>query len=241
MKQTIDLSLILPCYNEEPIFTESVKRIIDVLSLTRLSYEIIFVDDKSRDNTAQLIQNTCTIYPHTNALYHTINKGRGKTVTDGIKEAKGTVVGYIDIDLEVSPVYIPLLVDMILEKRADVAIGKRMYRTNIQSIPREILSFGYQWLSNYLIGTGNLDTESGYKFFNRKKILPVLALTRHSHWFWDTEIIVLAKRKGLRIAEVPVLFLRRFDKTSSVRIVRDSIDYLQSLWAFRNRLDTMKY
>lgn len=241
MKQPIDLSLILPCYNEEPIFTESVKRIIDVLSLSRLSYEIIFVDDKSPDKTAQLIQNACTKYPHTNALYHTINKGRGKTVTDGLKEAIGTVVGYIDIDLEVSPVYIPMLVHMILENKADVVIGKRMYRTNVQSIPREILSSGYQWLSNYLIGTGNLDTESGYKFFNRKKILPILALTRHPHWFWDTEIMILAKRKGLCIEEVPVLFVRRFDKTSSVRIVRDSIDYIQSLWKFRKRLGKLKF
>jgi len=241
MKQPIDLSLILPCYNEEPIFAESVRRIIQILSLSRITYEIIFVDDKSRDKTRQLIQKACTKYPNSKALYHTVNKGRGKTVTDGMKEARGTVVGYIDIDLEVSPVYIPMLVGMILENKADVVIGKRMYRTRIQSMPREILSFGYQWLSNYLIGTGNVDTESGYKFFNREKILPILGLTRHPHWFWDTEIMVLVKRKGLRIMEVPVLFLRRFDKTSSVRIFRDSIDYMKSLLAFKKRLEKMKF
>lgn len=240
MKKQLDLSLILPCYNEERILRESVGRIAKTLDLTRLTYEIIFVDDTSRDNTKQLILEACNTYPHTQAMYHKINKGRGRTVTDGMNMAKGKVVGYIDIDLEVSPVYIPCLVDLILQNKADAVIGKRMYRTNIQSIPREILSFGYQWLSNRLIGTGNLDTESGYKFFNRKKILPILTLTRHPHWFWDTEIIVLGKRKGLRIMEIPVLFLRRFDKASSVRIIRDSIDYMKSLWAFRKRLAVLK-
>lgn len=241
MKRELDFSLVLPCFNEEPIYNDSVKRIVRTLSASRWSYEIIFVDDASIDGTAKLIRKMIQTNGQMRAIFHRINEGRGRSVADGIRHAKGTVVGYIDIDLEVLPVYIPLCVTMIIDKEADVVIGKRMYRTNILSLPREVLSIGYQWLSNVMVGTGSLDTESGYKFFNRKKILPIIAQTRHKHWFWDTEIMVLAKRKGLRIAEVPVLFLRRFDKTSSVRIIGDSFEYIKSLFALRKRLKAMTY
>lgn len=237
MAKIPDLSLVLPCYREAAIFDESVARIVDVLKLSLLTFEIIFVDDKSPDNTVQYIKKACKKYSHCHAIYHHINTGRGRAVTDGILAAKGTCVGYIDIDLEVSPVYIPHLVSLILSGRTDVAIGKRIYRTSLSAIPREILSSGYQWLSNVMIGTGGMDTETGYKFFNRKKILPILTKTKHPHWFWDTEIMLYAKRAGLRISEVPVLFLRRTDKESTVRVFRDIKDYLMSLWKLRQRLN----
>lgn len=236
MKRPPDLSLVLACYNEAPLFAQSVKEILRVLRLSRYTFKVIFVDDNSSDATAMLIKKTCERIPACRALYHQKNYGRGKTVADGIRAAKGNVVGYVDIDCEVSPVYIPDMVKKILEGEADVVIGKRIYRSSIVSIPRQVFSLGYQWLADTMIGTGGLDTETGYKFFNRKKILPIVAAAHHPHWFWDTEIMVYARRAGLRIMEVPVLFIRRFDKKSSVRVVWDIADYLVNLWRLRQRL-----
>lgn len=237
MKQlSPDLSLVLPCYNEEELFAESIARILEVLDASKLSYEILFIDDASSDGTADLIKTYCAKYPFMHGVYHTKNRGRGQTVMDGMRASKGTVAGFIDIDCEVSPVYIPSLVSIILKKHADVAIGRRYYRTSPRAIVREVLSRGYQWLSDKTIGTGGLDTETGYKFFDRKKILPVFSQTHQKGWFWDTEIMVMASRAGLTTVEVPVLFLRRFDKVSSVNIVRDTIDYMVQLWSFRRRL-----
>ncbi|HLD24795.1 MAG TPA: glycosyltransferase family 2 protein [Patescibacteria group bacterium] len=270
----IDVSLILACYNEAGLFAESVRRIKDVLDFSRFTYEIIFVDDHSRDGTKELIRDVIRGFasngaevgapwfshrqgPDRNiihqvndakamtvlrngapprAIFHRVNQGRGGSVVDGIKAAKGSVVGYIDIDCEVSPVYIPHMVSLILQKKADVVIGRRFYRTSPSSLIREVLSRGYQWLSDRMIGTGGLDTETGYKFFARKKIVPILSKTKHPGWFWDTEIMVYARRAGLKITEVPVLFLRRFDKHSSVNIFRDTIDYLVQLIRFRRSL-----
>lgn len=229
------LSLILPCYNESGLFLESVSRIRDVLDTSNFLYEIIFVDDKSTDNTKALIQKTSY-----RAMYHTKNEGRGKTVADGIRLAKGDVVGYIDIDCEVDPVYIPAMVSLIRKKKADVVIGKRYYRSTPKAMIREVLSRGYQWLSDVLIGTGGMDTETGYKFFSRKKILPILLKTKSNGWFWDTEIMVYAMRAGLVIVEVPVLFLRRFDKISSVNIVKDTLEYIVLLWRFSQSLKSLK-
>ncbi len=234
--KALDFSLVLPCFNEAEIFHESVVWIAGVLEASKLSYEIIFVEDKSRDNTADLVRKAVAKNKKFRAIFHNVNRGRGASVADGIRAAKGTVVGFIDIDCEVSPVYIPEMVRKIRENEADVVVGNRIYRTGFSSIHREILSAGYRWLADAMIGTGRIDTESGYKFFNRKKILPVLSLARHPGWFWDTEIVVLAKRAGLRILAHPVLFQRRSDKTSTVKIVKDTIDYLRSLWRFRKEL-----
>lgn len=236
MKRSPDISLILPCYNEAGLFESSIARIVAVFDASKFSYEIICVDDCSRDQTPQLIENICHRNRHFSALYHSKNVGRGKTVSDGIRTAKGTVVGYIDIDCEVDPIYIPKMAGMILQGAADVVIGKRYYRTSPKAVIREILSRGYQWLSDKMIGTKGLDTETGYKFFSRKKIMPLLSKATNHGWFWDTEIMVYALRAHLRIMEVPVLFLRRFDKQSSVHIVSDTFQYIIHLWKFRRTL-----
>ncbi len=235
-KKSIDLSLVLACYNEASIFRESVKDIVRVLKRSNFSYEIIFVDDKSSDRTGEQIDSYCKTNNHCRALYHTINMGRGKTVSDGIQAAQGKVAGFIDIDCEISPVYIPDIAHRILRNEADVVIGKRIYRSSFSSLLREVLSVGYRRLAHILVHTGNIDTETGYKFFRRKKILPVIALCRQAHWFWDTEIMVYGRRAGLRIKEIPVLFVRRTDKTSSVRVFHDVIDYCINLWRLRRRL-----
>lgn len=237
MKKRIDFTLVLPCYNEELLFDASVSRIYDTLANSRFSFEIIFVDDASLDRTPQKILTFCKKHPDCRAIFHKENTGRGRTVADGIRASYGVAAGYIDIDCEVSPVYISSMVSLILANRADVVIGSRIYRTSLFSITREVLSRGYRWLSDQVIATGGLDTETGYKFFKRTKILPILDKTQHPHWFWDTELMVLAKRQGLRIVEVPVLFLRRTDKKSSVRIFHDMLDYTISLWQLRKRLN----
>lgn len=236
MKKIIDLSLVLACYNEERIFDESSKCIIDTLRNSPYSFEIIFVDDKSRDSTPMHIRNICRKYKECTAIYHPKNYGRGKSVKDGLLKAHGIVAGYMDIDCEVSPVYIPEIVKVIINGESDVVIGKRIYRTSLRSLMRELFSIGYKLLSTAFLHTGNLDTETGYKFFKRKAILPVITKTCHPHWFWDTEIIVYAIREGLRIREVPVLFIRRFDKKSTVKPVRDIFDYLVNIFKLRKRM-----
>lgn len=240
MMKRIDVSLIIACYNEEKLLKESVDAIVSTLSTSVYSYELIFVDDKSRDGTREIITSLVKKNKNFRAVYHDVNQGRGKTVRDGIALAQGNVVGFIDIDLEVSPVYIPSFVRMIMGGEADVVTGLRIYREGIMSLHRSILSRGYSWLVRSVLGIPLQDTETGYKFFNRKKILPILKKTKNNGWFWDTEIMTYAYYEGLTIREEPVLFIRRFDKKSSVRLVRDTINYFRSLLIFRRKLQIDK-
>ena len=236
--KTIDLSLIIPCFNEEKILDISLAEIESVLENSRISYEIILIDDKSTDKTVKSLKKY-EKKKNYSVYYHEVNQGRGKTVSDGITVSRGKVVGFIDIDLEVSPLYIPYFVNKIIRREADVVTGYRIYRDSIISLHRMILSRGYSILVRKLLSINHKDTETGYKFFNRKKIIPVLKQTTSNHWFWDTEIISLAYKSKLKIIEIPVLFLRRLDKKSTVHVVKDTYDYLVHLYKFRRRLSKL--
>lgn len=237
----IDVSVIIACYNEEAHLRQSVDAITSMLNDSVFSYELIFIDDTSEDKTRGIIASFVKKNKKFRALYHPVNQGRGKAVRDGIAIARGNVVGFIDIDLEVSPVYIPWFVNVIMKGNADVVTGLRVYREGIASLHRSVLSRGYSWLVRSVLGIPLRDTETGYKFFNRKKILPILKKTKSNGWFWDTEIMTYAYYAGLVIREEPVLFIRRFDKQSSVRLVQDTFAYIKNLVGFHSQLVKQGY
>lgn len=227
----LDLSLILACYNEGSTLRESLKHIKEVLDDSRFAWEIICIDDASLDTTPLLIEKFAKGKRNVSAYFHEQNVGRGGTVAEGIRKARGRAVGYIDVDLEVSPVYIPEFVRAV-SGGADLAMGKRIYKERLGNVIRWLATRTYVNLVKGLLHLDFQDTEAGYKFFNRKKILPVLDKVKNKKWFFDTEIIARAVKAKLRIMTIPVLFIQRKEKKSTVRVFRDSWQYLMSLWKF---------
>ena len=236
-----NVSIIVACYNEKDLLEESVKEIERIMDQTIYSYELIFVDDCSRDQTRDLIIKLTNNNRNMRYVFHEKNVGRGQTVKDGIKIAKGRIVGFIDIDLEVHSRYIPSMI-LAINDGYDVATGYRIYKVTLEPIDflRHILSIGYRQFMKLLLGIPLKDTETGYKFFNRDKILPVIDKTKNAGWFWDTEIMALSYYEGLKIIEIPCLFIRRFDKKSSVRIFKDSFDYFVELIKFKRRMSPVE-
>jgi|SRR3989344_178742 len=228
----IATSIILACYNEGPTFEKSVAEIVKVLRSTHRPWEIIFVEDKSDDDTLQKVIKLTRKVNGSRAIYHRRNMGRGKSVSDGIWASRGSVCGYLDVDLEISARYIPIFVREV-ENDFDMVVGKRLYKANAKSIMRFIASKFYSVLVKTILGLKVDDTESGYKFFNRKKILPILKKTKDHGWFWDTEICARATFAGLRLKQVSVVFKRRTDKKSTVRLIPDALNYLLKIFQFR--------
>jgi dolichyl-phosphate beta-glucosyltransferase len=232
-----DLSVIVACYNEEEILAQSFTEIRETLEAWGRPFELIFVDDVSRDRTREILAGIVRDHPGLDlrVILHDANRGRGATVTDGFRAARGAIAGFLDVDLEVHSRYIPSLVRAI-EKGADVATVRRIYAFQLGSLDRYAMSRGYSWLVRRLLSVNLRDTETGYKFFRRETVLPLLDEIEDPGWFWDTEFMVRAARRGLRIAEVPGAYIRRYDKTSTVRGLRDSARYFGKLLAFRRRL-----
>ena len=231
------LSLVLACYNEAEHLLASFAEIRETLEQAGRPFEVIFVDDASRDGTRAILREIVAAHPHLDlrVILHDTNRGRGATVTDGFRAARGEIAGYLDVDLEVHCRYVPSLVQAI-EKGADVATLRRIYALQLLSLDRYFMSRGYSFLVRHLLGVSLRDTETGFKFFRRSTVLPLLDEIEDEGWFWDTEFMVRAARRGLRVVEVPGAYIRREDKTSTVRGVRDSVRYFGALLRFRRRL-----
>lgn len=231
---TKTVSLILACYNDHLSIFPSIKRIINILDATKYKYELILIDDASQDESKKEIERVKNFYSKkiTKTIFHGKNIGRGGTVRDGMLRARGEIVGFLDIDLEVSENYLPAFI-LAIDKVADVVIGSRVYKIQPSTFHRHLGSVTYPFLVKKFLGLPFKDTEAGYKFFNRRKILPVVKQTTNTGWFWDTEIVARAFYSNLKIIETPVLFVRRPEKKSSVNFFRDSLIQIIKLIQFK--------
>ncbi len=229
------VSLTIPCYNEGKFIFRAVKELEKVLDALPYKYEIILFDDKSSDNTAKNIGKIAAGDRKVRAFFHKKNQGRGQTVKDAVMEARGDIVGFLDIDLEIAAHYVPVMVAAIVEGY-DVAIGDRISKITGRLLLRHLLSKVYQVMVKWLLRLEVNDTEAGCKFFKKAKILPTLQQTKNKHWFWDTEIIALAQYNGLRTKEIPVVFTTNPETKSTVDLIPDIFKYLGELRKFRKEM-----
>jgi glycosyltransferase involved in cell wall biosynthesis len=229
--------VVLACYNEAEHIERSFAEIRDTLTQTGWPFEILLVDDVSRDATREILRRIVESHRALDLklILHDRNQGRGATVTNGFRASRGTVAGYLDVDLEVHCRYIPSLVRAI-ENGADIATVQRIYAFQLGSLDRYFMSRGYSFLVRHLLGVPFRDTETGYKFFRRETVLPLLDEIEDAGWFWDTEFMARAARRRLTVEEVPGAYIRRRDKTSTVSGLSDSARYFRQLLRFRRTL-----
>ncbi len=232
------LTVVLPAYRDAANVLPGVEAVERSLRATGWDYEILLIEDAGGDGAAEVIRGLAGENPRVRFLLHERNRGRGATVAEGIREARGEFAGYLDIDMEVAAHYLVPMVELLREGRCDLVVARRDYRVSLgpSFLLRHVLSSGYRRLVRSVLPLPVHDTEAGYKFFRRAAILPVLDRCRDPHWFWDTEVCVRAHLAGLRLAEVPALFVRRADKASTVRVVRDTWLHFRALHRLRSEI-----
>ena len=230
------VSIILPCYNEAGHLEKSVRLLIEESKNFNFPFEFIFVEDKSTDNTRELLKKMEPDFKNAQFIYHPENKGRGAAVKTGFAAAKGDLIGFIDIDLEVGPRYIVQFIEALNEY--DVAIGNRKYYSDsvVRALIRDTLSNWYRGLNKIILKHSYSDTEAGYKFFRREALSGFFKSPSSDHWFWDTEFIMYCFNNKLKVLEIDVDFLRDQTKKSTVNVVSDSFYYLKELLKHKKRL-----
>jgi glycosyltransferase involved in cell wall biosynthesis len=234
-----DVSLIFPCYCEAPHLERNVERVIALADTAGWSYEIILVEDKSPDDTADIVKRLADKHAVVKPVFHTHNRGRGAAVMTGVDAAKGSVLGFFDIDLEVAPEYMLPCVSEVRDG-GNLVVGARHYAAAKTPL-RTILSRSYRSLAYAVLGIPtSVDSESGYKFFDRDSIRKLAPTFEHTGWFWDTEIVYRYLKAGYDVRTVPCEFVRDPTKRSTVRIVRDSVDYARALRAFARKHGRLK-
>jgi dolichyl-phosphate beta-glucosyltransferase len=233
-----DLSLVIPAYNEALRLPAFLERIDGYLTMRRLPYEIIVVDDGSRDDTAALVTMLSGRLSHLRLIRSAQNAGKGAAVRLGMGEAKGHLRLFADADgataiEELAPL------ELAITCGADIAIGSRTLASKNSRYTvsarrhRSLLGSIFNAIVQQLGLDGIHDTQCGFKLFRRQVAEDLFSVASVNGYGFDLELLYIAKRRGYRIVEVPINWADQ--PGSKVRPVRDGLAMLRDLLSVRRR------
>jgi Glycosyltransferases involved in cell wall biogenesis len=232
-----EVAIILPAYNEAKRLEKTVERVAGEMNGTGITYEIIIAEDGSKDGTDTIAARLAQQNPIVRHIHSTERSGRGRALNRSFAVTDADIVIYCDVDLATDTKHIRQLIDAI-RGGYDVATGSRLMRDSDVERPfnREFASRGYNYLVRLMLRSKIYDHQCGFKAFNRKTVTPLLSEIGDTHWFWDTELLVRAQRKSMKVYEFPVYW--RHGGATTVNLKRD-VFYMGSR-VFRLWFDLMR-
>ncbi len=218
-----DLSIVIPAYNEDRRLPGTLRRIQEYLKQYPGSWEIIVVDDGSRDGTVASTRALQAEDGRIRILQNPGNQGKGYSVRHGMLKARGRLLLFSDADLA-APIEEWEKLNAALQQGADIAIGSRSRRELIrthQSSFREWAGRVFNRLVILVLGLRFRDTQCGFKLFRREAALAVFPFQRICGWGFDPELLFLARQRHFQTVEVPVVWAHV--PGAKIRMLRDSL------------------
>lgn len=212
--ERIDLSLAIPFYNEEPNVVSVLEEITKALDGKGVSFEILAVNNGSSDATGDLIASMHERDKRIKPITITVNRGYGYGILTGLKEARGKVVGYTWGDGQVSAADLVRIYEAFHAERAHIAKALRVKRQD--GLFRWVQAKCYTMVFTLLFARRIPDPNGCPKLF-RRSAFEKIAPTSHD-WLLDPEIMIKADRLKYKVVNVPVVFLKRKQARSKVRI-----------------------
>ncbi|WP_255949633.1 bifunctional glycosyltransferase family 2/GtrA family protein [Streptomyces odontomachi] len=224
------LDVVIPVYNEERDLEPCVRRLYDHLIRTfPYPFAITIADNASTDTTPQVAARLATELPQVRSV-RLEQKGRGRALRTVWSASDAPVLAYMDVDLSTDLNALLPLVAPLISGHSDLAIGSRLTRSSrvVRGPRREIISRAYNLILRGSLAARFSDAQCGFKAIRGDVAQALLPLVEDSGWFFDTEMLVLAERAGLRIHEVPVDWVD--DPDSTVHVVRTAVEDLKGVW-----------
>ena len=222
----VAVEIVVPVHNEERTLRANIELLRAYLSSDfPFPCRITIADNASTDGTWRIAGELVEELPGVGAL-RLEQKGRGRALRTTWSASTADVVAYMDVDLSTGLDALLPLVAPLLSGHSDVAIGTRLSGGSrvVRGLKREVLSRSYNFLVHLFLRGRFSDAQCGFKAMRRDAAAHLLPLVEDQTWFFDTELLVLAQRAGLRIHEVPVDWIDDLD--SRVKIVRTALDNL---------------
>jgi glycosyltransferase involved in cell wall biosynthesis len=193
------------------------------------AWSISIVDNGSTDASWEIAARMAQTERNVRAL-RLGQRGRGRALKAAWTSSSADIVAYMDIDLSTDLASLGPLVDAIADAGADIAIGSRLASGSqvTRSIRREVISHIYNLIARGMLRYEVKDAQCGFKAVTRQVAQTVVPTVEDNGWFFDTELLALAWRRGLRITELPVRWVE--DDDSRVRIVNTALDDLRGIW-----------
>ncbi len=231
----VEISVVIPVYNEENRIVPTLKKIKDYLEKKSYPYEIIVVDDGSKDRTPEIIREIREKDNRVSLIRFLKNRGKGAVVKEGVLSAKGDYILFTDSDLSTPIEELDKLIFYIKEKGYDIAIGSRGLPESRILIPqpwyRRYIGRWFPFCVRLIIMRGIADTQCGFKLFKKDVGQRLFKLQKISGFSFDVEILYLARRFKYRVKEVPVTWIN--SPQSRVNLFSEPFKMLLSLFQIR--------
>jgi glycosyltransferase involved in cell wall biosynthesis len=228
-----ELSIIIPCFNEESRLPDSLEKIAAYIQQSGRETEVLVVDDGSTDRTAAVAQLYYQKLPGLRVISNGKNRGKGFSVRHGMQAAKGRMVLFTDADLS-APIEEAQKLIKALETN-DVAIGSRAINRNLISVRqsrfRELAGIIFNSVVRLILRLPFVDTQCGFKAFRREPCRIIFAQQRIERFGFDPELLYLARHHGLHAAEIPVRWAH--SPATKVSMLRDSVQMFVDVFVIR--------
>ena len=231
------LSIVVPCFNEEVRLPRTIEQIERFMDARGQPYELILVDDGSADGTRNVMEAAAAAHPSVRVEVLPHNRGKGRALAVGVEAAKGDEILLTDADLSTPIEELDKLQAALQKDHAGVAIASRALRRSrvevSQPFYRVLMWKGFNLIVQAMLLPGLWDTQCGFKLFRADVAHSVFEGLTTDGFAFDPEVLYRARKRGTRIAEVPVVW--RNSAPTKVSAIRSSVDMLKHVIRVRFR------
>jgi len=230
---SIRVDAVIPVYNEAHVIENSVNTLGAFLEKNvPYDWRIVVADNASTDDTLEVTTRIGNANRRVNVL-HLDQKGRGRALKMAWLGSDADILSYMDVDLSTDIRAYPALISAIAERGYDLCVGSRLSRNSktTRGVKRETISRTYNMLIRAGFRTRFADAQCGFKAISRSAAQALLPSVANNEWFFDTELLILAERRGYRVKSLPVRWVD--DSDSRVNIRSTVIEDLKGLWRLK--------
>ena len=230
MVATVDI--VVPVYNEEKALPGSIERLTGFLQDNVANpWQVIIADNASTDRTRPVSEELSRQYSGVSYFYLP-QKGRGRALRATWLASEADIVSYMDVDLSTDLAHFPQLIEA-LESGHHVVTGSRLSKESqvTRAFKREFISRSYNLLVKSMFFTGFPDAQCGFKALTRPAAQAIIPYIENNNWFFDTELLIIAAKRGYRIKSIPVKW--DDDPTSTVNITGTAAEDIKGLLRLR--------
>ena len=229
-RATVDI--VVPVYNEEKVLPRSILILTEYLrDNLRNPWQVIIADNASTDGTRSVSEDLCQRYAGVSYL-PIPQKGRGRALRTAWLGSSADIVSYMDVDLSTDLAHLPQLLEAI-EQGYHIAIGSRLSKGSrvTRSLKREVTSRTYNLLIKSMFMTPFADAQCGFKALTRQTAQAIVPNIENNNWFFDTELLIIAAKRGYKIKSVPVKW--DDDPNTTVNITQTAAEDVKGLFRMR--------
>lgn len=234
------LSVIIPAYNEEKRIAKTLQSVDAYLKKQSYDYEILVVNDGSRDKTAEVIREAASRMASLRLIDNIANHGKGWVVRQGMLQAQGRICLFMDADNSTTIDQVANFLPYF-EQGYDLVIGSRRMKGAVIAVKqpwtRDLLGGVFRLAVHAIVPVGVTDSQAGFKAFSRRAVEVIFPRQTISRWAFDVEILAMARKMGLKVKEAPIIWTNDTEShvklSGMVKMFFEVLGIRKNLWAGR--------